>query len=186
MYGNPYGYGEWDEQDEQHEHLMDEERHYYSNMAEVLSHGSRAEVRAAIRGTEEDGRSAYDIQDAMIGADYPVDAGGFTGTTEQYQMVLDEMRRYGNETGDENWVVAADFTKSSLDSSGWDSLGPTKRSFGMRDVIGGVGKAFSSGLNAIRDSQDYRSPRTGDIRVAPHTRIVNGKRVQVRGHNRKR
>ena len=191
MYGNPYGYSpygysEWDAQDDQHDYLMVGERRYYSDMAEILSHGSREEVRAAIRGTKEDGRGAYDIQDAMVGADYPVDAGGFTGTKDQYQMVLDEMRRYGDETGDEDWTNAAYLTQTELDNCGWNSIGPAKESFGMRDVIGGVSKAFSSGLGILKNSQDYRAPRTGDVRVAPHTRIVNGRRVQVRGHSRKR
>lgn len=177
---------EWeDEQDYLTDRLMDSERDYYSRTAEILSRGTKEQVRDAIRRAGDEGRNPYDFQDAMIGADYPIDAGGFTGTKEQCEMVLEEMRAYGEETGDPDWENAAYLADLDLKSNGWDALGPKTGSFGIRGVMGGLGSVVANGVGRIRESVSEHSP-SGDIRVSAHTRVVNGKPVRVRGHRRKR
>lgn len=190
-------YDEWKEEEEMAmERLLDEEQDYYDKMAGILSSGTRDDVRNAIRQADGEGRGPYDIQDAMLGAEYPIDAGGFSGTKEQYLMVLEEMRLYGDETGDENWTAAAGFIESDLAEQGWTGFGGRNEPASIRGTIGGVGEAWKKVAKGIGTTvgsiagaaiSSMEAPRTGDIAVAAYDYTnENGKRVHVRAHKRKR
>lgn len=178
----------------------DEEWNRFDRDIETLSVGSPEEVRKLIGrcdtpeevanmmyGWKEYPHTRYSAYDSIPNE---IDTEGFSGSAKQFHMVMNEMRRRGEQTGDGAWGYrASDLEKEDcfedfLADSEPDTTAE-KEDGTAKSLIGGFMNTASRFVELGRQKAADMS-KTGDIQVSGYTRVVNGKTVHVKGYTRKR